>query len=308
MNKKKHRLRLRKQVVMCIPVLLLITALTIGIVVNKNSVLANKITQSEFFASNKKNTPDEMKLSDLEYFKSFEALLDKRQKDNTIIYYAQIFKLDVEKTLSIAHQYTNEYSNEEFNKTFIIGPDSVKNKLGSLKNFEAGAVYFVRDLYRYPEKYGSSINEIRTSEEPTLKPVSEDGNIYMNNGMTFEQYVGKICDLYDIDKATVLAISYQEAGIKRSNLFRNSNNIGGHRGYSGWMKYTTLEAGVIAHVISIKAMQDNYGLDLSTDQGLASLSGVYVNGNVANPQPSWIEKVTIFKRQINEKDLFTIKE
>ena len=55
-----------------------------------------------------------MKLSDLEYFKSFEALLDKRQKDNTIIYYAQIFKLDVEKTLSIAHQYTNEYSNEEF--------------------------------------------------------------------------------------------------------------------------------------------------------------------------------------------------
>lgn len=307
MNKKRHKLRLRKQVVMCIPVLILLLALTIGIVVNKSGVFKSEISQSKVLASNKKNN-SKMQLSDLEYFKLFETRLDQRQKDNTIIYYAQIFKLDVDKTLSIAHQYTDEYQNEEFNKTFIIGPDSVKNKLGSLKNFEAGAVYFVRDLYRYPEKYGSSINEIRNSEEATLKSVSEDGNIYMNNGMTFEQYVGKICDLFDMDKVTVLAISYQEAGIKRSNLFKNSNNIGGHRGYNGWMKYTTLEAGVIAHVISIKAMQDNYGLDLATPAGLSGLSGVYVNGNVTNPQSSWIEKVTIFKNQINEKDLFTVKE
>jgi hypothetical protein len=307
MNKKRHKLRLRKQVIICIPILFIVIILTIGLIVNKASAFTSEILQSEVLSSNKKNQSD-MKLSDLEYFKTFQSLLEKRQKDNTIIYYAQIFKLDVGKTLSIAHQYTNEYTSADFNKNFIIGPESVKNKLGSLKNFEAGAVYFTRDLYRYPEKYGTSIEEIRTSENPTLKAVSEDGNIYMDNGMTFEQYVGKICDLFDIDKTTVLAISYQEAGNKTSNLFRNSNNIGGHRGYSGWMKYTTLEAGVIAHVISVKAMQDNYDIDITTPTGLASLSGVYVNGNVLNPQPSWIEKVTIFKNNINKKDLFTVKE
>lgn len=307
MNKKRHKLRLRKQVVMCIPVLLIITIVTTGIVINKSGILSNEVAASSVFTS-KKATTDEKQLSDLEYFKSFSEMIEKRQKDNTIIYYAQTFKLDVEKTLSIAHQYTNNYKDEEFNKNFIIGPSSVKKKIGSLKNFEAGVVYFVRDLYRYPEKYGSSIEEIRTDETPTLKTKSSDGNIYMDNGLTFEQYVGKICDLFEMDKATVLAISYQEAGIKTSGLFKYSNNIGGHRGYDGWMKYTTLEAGVIAHVISIKAMQDNYDLDLSTYGGLSALSGIYVNGNTAKPQQSWIEKVTIFKNQINEKDLFTIKE
>lgn len=307
MNKKRHKLRLRKQVVMCIPVLLIISILTTGFIVNKSGILSNEISKSTILSSNKKNS-DGKQLSDLEYFKSFREILEKRQKDNTVIYYAQTFKLDVDKTLSIAHSYTNNYENEEFKKNFIIGPASVKKKLGSLNSFEAGVVYFVRDLYRYPEKYGSSIAEIRTDENPILKHKSKDGNIYMDNGLTFEQYVGKISDLFGIDKATVLAISYQEAGIKTSGLFKNSNNIGGHRGYDGWMKYTTLEAGVIAHVISIKAMQDNYDLDLTTPEGIAALSGVYVNGNVEKPKQSWIEKVSIFKEQIIEKDLFKVKE
>lgn len=306
MNKKRHKLRLRKQVVMCIPVLLAITILTTGIIIKKSGILSNEVAASSVFTSKKET--DEKQLSDLEYFKSISEMIEKRQKDNTIIYYAQTFKLDVDKTLSIAHHYTNNYEDEEFNKNFVIGPTSVKNKLGSLKNFEAGVVYFVRDLYRYPEKYESSIEEIRTDETPTLKTKSNDGNIYMDNGLTFEQYVGKICDLFEVDKATVLAISYQEAGIKTSGLFKYSNNIGGHRGYDGWMKFTTLEAGVIAHVIAIKSMQDNYGLDLSTYEGLSALSGIYVNGNTSKPQQTWIEKVSIFKNQINEKDLFTIKE
>lgn len=307
MNKKRHKLRLRKQVVMFIPVLLIISVLTIGIAIHKSGMLSSEVHKASVLKSNINNS-SEKQLSDLEYFKTLEKMIEKRQKDNTIIYYAQTFKLDVDKTLSIAKKYTNDYEDEDFKKNFIIGPKKVKNKLGSLKNFEAGAVYFVRDLYRYPEKYGTTIEEIRTSETPTLKTKSKDGNIYMDNGLTFEQYLGKMCDLFEIDKTTVLAISYQEAGIKTSNLFRNSNNIGGHRGYNGWMKYTTLEAGVIAHVISIKAMQDNYGLDLSTDMGVYSLSGIYVNGNPNKPQQSWIEKISIFKRKINEKDLFTIKE
>ncbi len=303
MNKKRHKLRLRKQVIACLPILFLLMVVTVGLVINKYSS-KNEVGNSKLLSSN-----NNMKnFSDLEYFKKIDDIIEKRQKDNTVIYYAQAFKLDVDKTLSIVHQYTNNYEDAEFNKTFVIGPKKIKDKMGSFKSFEAGVVYFVRDAYRYPERYGSSIEELRTSEEPTTKTVSKDGNIYMNNGLTFEQYLGKICDLFEMDKATILAISYQEAGIKTSNLFKNSNNIGGYRGYAGWMKFTTLEAGVIAHVISIKAMQDNYDLDLTTDVGLAGLSGIYVNGNTSKPQQTWIEKVSIFKRQINEKDLFTVKE
>ena len=305
MNKKRHKLRLRKQVVMCLPVLLIITFITLGFVINKIGILSNEVSKSQILKS---NTYEGKKLSDLEYFKNLSEMIEKRQKDNTIIYYAQAFKLDVEKALDLAHQYTNNYEDEDFNKNFVIGPNNIKNKVGSLKNFEAGVVYFIRDLYRYPERYGLSIEEIRTDETPTLKIKSSDGNIYMDNGLTFEQYIGKICDLFEVDKTTALAISYQESGIKTSNLFKNSNNIGGHRGYDGWMKYTTLEAGIIAHVISIKAMQDNYNLDLSTEEGLLSLSGIYVNGNISNPKYTWFEKVSIFKNRIEEKDLFTIKE
>ncbi len=305
MNKKRHKLRLRKKVIKTIPIILLIIVLVIGLVIKSYSVLSNEVTKSDVESA--KTYTDSTTLSEMLQIEKIVNVIEKNQKDNIVTYYAETFKLDINKTLEIVHKYTDTYQGEEYNKTFVIGPEMVKKKLGSFNSFEAGVVYFVRDLYRYPEKYGSSISEIRTDETPTLKTKSADGNIYMDNGLTFEQYVGKISDLFGIDKATVLAISYQETGIKSSTLFKYSNNIGGHRGYNGWMKFTTLEAGVISHILSIKSMVDNFSLDLTTEAGLSGISGIYVNGNISKPQASWIEKVTIFKKQINEKDLFSIK-
>ena len=86
---------------------------------------------------------------------------------------------------------------------------------GSITSQEARIIFYVKDLYTYPERYGSSIPEMRLSEVPrTDRRYNEAGELIMNNGMTFEQYVGHISDLLGVDKATVLAISYHEAGIK----------------------------------------------------------------------------------------------
>lgn len=306
MKKKRHKLRLRKQVVFGLPIAIMISVLTISLIINRNIIFSSEVsTNSNIAAENK--VYDGLKLSDLEYIKNFDETIESMEKDNTIIYYAQVFKLDVDKTLELAHKLTDNYQDPEYLKHNVIATDKWIKKLGSFKSFEAGVVYFVRDLYRYPERYGKTIAEMRLSETPTRKKVSKDGNIYMNNGLTFEQYLGKIADLFGVDKTIALAISYQEAGIKTSNLFKNKNNIGGHRGYNGWMSYTTLEAGIIAHVISIKSLTEKNNIDLSSPNGISQLSGIYVNGSMSKPQASWTEKVTIFTQKINEKDLFTIK-
>lgn len=311
MNKKRHKLRLRKQVIIALPIILLLSILSIGIALNKKGNLSNEVSKTKVLASNKETENNsKMNLSDLQFVKDIEADIELRQKDNTVIYYANIFKLDVDVTLRLAHEFTNNYTDTEFNTNYKIGPKKVKNKLDDFTSFEAGVVYFVRDLYRYPEKYGSSIEEIRTSESPTTKTVSSDGNIYMNNGLTFEQYIAKISNLYNVDETLVLAISYHEAGVKTSNLFINKNNIGGHRGYAGWMSYTTLEAGIIAHVLSVKSIAERSGIDISevTADEVAAISGIYVNGTATKPAASWIEKVLYFMDKIEKEDLFNTNE
>ena len=93
-----------------------------------------------------------------------------------------------------------------------------------------------------------------------------EGKVYLSNGLTYEQYLGKICDEFNIDKELVLAISYLETGYLKSGLFTYSNNVGGQRGYNGWLKYPTLEAGIIGHVISVKAILDNYNIKVSRNK------------------------------------------
>ncbi|MDE5889299.1 MAG: hypothetical protein K2H20_04695, partial [Bacilli bacterium] len=210
--------------------------------------------------------------------------------------------------LEIAHRLTNNYEEEQYQKTNVIAPSKLREKIGSFNSFEAGVVYYIRDLYRYPEKYGSSIAEMRLDETPTINSTINESTIYMDNGLTFAQYLGKICDLYGMDKALTLAIVYEESGIMTSGLFKYNNNIGGLRGYAGWMSFTTLEAGIIAHVISVKAIIDNYNIDMNDPNAVYTLSAIYVHGNPgAGISESWSGKVLHFKEKIEQEDLFTIK-
>jgi len=304
---RKKKLRLRKQVIISFPIACMITLLIVGLIINKNKTFAYEISQSSEIIS-ENNVVDGKKLSDIPYFTELNTRIQKRQKDNTVIYYADKFKLNINKTLEIVHKLTNNYDDAAYNKNNIIAPQNLVSKLKAFDSFEAGVVYFIRDLYRYPENYGSSIEEIRLDETPTVNNNVKNGIIYMENGLTFEQYVGKICDLFGVNKSLTLAIIHEESGAMTSGLFKYNNNIGGLRGYGGWMSFTTLEAGVIAHVISVKSLADKYNIDTNASDAAGRLSGVYVKGNPNSYSESWTGKVINYKNKIEQKDLFTIKE
>ena len=302
MKKKKH-LRLKKEVLICIPIALVI-ALVFGLgLINKNNVLSSVVNK----VNTSSETTEKISFKEIKLFNDLNKNLEIRKKDNTIIYYAQKFNLNVNKVLEIAHNYTNNYTSEMYIIDHIIGPESVKQKMGSFKSEEAGIIYFVRDIYRSPSRYGVTSEEIKKELVVDQYKNRVDGKVYLSNGLTYEQYLGKICDELNVDKELALAISYLETGYLKSNLFNLSNNVGGQRGSGGWLKYPTLEAGIIGHVITVKALIENNGIDTTSPNAIRDLSSIYVNGHANNPSDSWTSKVTIIKNRISEKDLFTIE-
>ena len=309
MTKRRHKLRLRKQVIMCIPILLFIVTVGMFVVLDRENIfavrssgVAKRITT---ITSSPATIDDVVKLSERPFFVNLSNLTETRQKDNTVIYYAQKFNLDATKTLEIAHNLTDNFNDETFNKDYII--DEYRAKAQAFDSFEAGVIYFVRDIYRNPEKYGTTYGEIRISDEVETRRVLVD-NVIMIDGLTIYQYLGKLCDMFGIDKSLALAISYHETGIHTSSLFVNSNNLGGQKGYDGWMKFPTLEAGIIAYVLSLKNIIQSYEVDMSSPDAILILSGPYVHGTRTRVDEHWAEKVTYFKTKIEEKDLFTIEK
>lgn len=305
MIEKRPKLRLRKQVIISIPVLLLIVTLTTFLVLNRNNKNEYTVSPNDVATA----LTDEIvgtKLSELKTISNFGDRIDKRQKDNTIIYYASLYDVKIDVALDTVHTLTNNYTDPTFLEKNIIGGTNIINRIGSLESFEAGVVYFIKDFYSYPERYNKTISEVRNSEypNPVTKVVSSDGNIYMDNGMTFEQYMAKISNLFGIDPSLALAICYQESGIKKSGLFTISNNIGGHKGYDGWMSFPTLEAGVIHHVITLKNLYNKFNIDPKDQNNISVLSGIYVHGVPGTIADHWLSKVLYFKEDINSKDLF----
>ena len=238
------------------------------------------------------------------YIENLSSQLEIRKKDNTVIYYANQFKLNINKTLELVHTYTNNYTAEDYNKNFVIGPDFIKQREGSFPSEEAGIAFFVKDLYSWPQNYGLQINEIRTTEVADTSRNIVENKIYLDNGLTYEQYMGKLADMYGIDKALAVAISYHETGNLTSGLFTQSNNCGGQRSYYGWMSYTTLEAGMLSHVLSIRSIAKQYNIDMKSEGAIAQFSSVYVKGSYGDPAWDWVNKVNGYIQNINSRDLF----
>ena len=305
MKIKRPKLRLKKQVIVAIPVLLVLIIFTIGMVYNRTHVYSSSVEMKEEYA--KLELKDTIELSDLEFIKNVTNNIENQKRDNTIVYYASKFKLNIDKTLEIAHNYTNNYTNDIFIKNNIIGPESVVKDQTKFDSFEAGAVYFIRDLYRSPDKYGTTEREIVTSKEVTVANNRKGYTVYLDSGLTFTQFLGHIADLYGVDKSIALAIVYEESGYTGSGLFRNSNNIGGLRGSSGWNKYPTLEAGTICYILTLRSLANRSHVDFKSNDAIPKLSGIYVYGNSSKVADSWVAKVTKFRNGINQKDLFTIK-
>ena len=317
MNTNRRKLRLRKQVLISIPLAILIAVASVVYILSQNTALAQEVTNDfELMTSTEVEAPNKSEeelergvLSNNSYIEELNQRLEIAKKDNVVRQYAQAYSLNQDKVLEIVHYYTNNYSDPNYLQSNIISTPSYYPNTGWIGSWEAGIVFFIKDIYTYPERYGSSIPEMRLTDVPrTSRRYDEAGNIIMDNGMTYAQYLGHIADLFGVDKATALAISYHETGVMTSNLFRNKNNIGGHKGLNGWKSFLTLEAGVIGHVLAVRNIAAKAGVtDMTTYAGLSAFSSVYVNGHVNNPSESWTNKVTYFRNQINSQDLFTIK-
>lgn len=304
---KKTKRKLRKWVMISFPVAVLIAVFTIIAIINKTNSLAQVVTTPEVSSENLINENDDNPgfLSQNTFVTDLSKNINKRKLDNTIIFYATKFKLNVAKVVEIARSLTNNYEDELYKQTFIIATSNIRSSFGPYTNAESGAVEFVRELYRYPEKFGYSIPEIRASEEVSnSRRYNESGHILLDNGLTFEQFLAKMCEIYNVDKTLALAIVYEESGRMTSGLFSISNNIGGQRGYAGWLQYPTLEAGVIGFVVSLNNMGERYQIDVSTPSSAYALSSIYVSGHVGSPSDSWTGKINNYINIINNTNPF----
>ena len=299
---KKFSLKLRKEVLISIPIALFFAVLlTIALVSNKKADLqtTKKVeVTSENFLDTSMNE-NSKSFSDTDFIKNYVDFKNKRMIDNTIAYYAEQFHLDKAKVVEIARRLTNNYEREDYKTTF-----SVKQGEGTFSSYEAGIVYFVRYLYRSPANYGSSSAEIGDRGIVTTATNKVDGHIRLDNGLTYEQFLAKIADLYGINKTLALAIVYEESGIMTSSLFRNSNNMGGLRGGSGWLQFPSLEAGTICYIFTLKNLLERSGLDSNQESSIYALSGIYVHGNAADPSADWSGKVLHFMQRINANKVF----
>ncbi len=299
MNKK-----LNKKVLLIIPFLIVISFIIGLTILNSNRAkLSNSVKQevnkpfievNDTIDLNKKTI-----LNNNRFVRSYNEYKRTSPIDNTIKEYASYFHLDGDKVVEVARNLTDNYRNDSFIKNNSIGESD-----WTLNSQEAGIVYFVRYLYRNPEKYGTTASYIGKNNKVDTEKNRENGHIILNNGMTYEQFLAKICELYGINKVLALAIVYEESGIMSSSLFNYSNNMGGLRGNGGWLSFPSLEAGTISYVFTLKNLLDRYSVDSFNKNSIYYFSGIYVHGNINDPAEHWTGNVTGYMSRIESNNVF----
>ena len=99
MQTKKHKLKLRKGVIISLPIALLLATFAITIIINKNNLFENTSTAKSVANENKiesleyEESTNPSILSQNDFIKNLTPTLKKRKLDYTIIFYADKFKL-----------------------------------------------------------------------------------------------------------------------------------------------------------------------------------------------------------------------
>lgn len=215
--------------------------------------------------------------------------------DNYLKEYSTYYNLDGNKVVEFARNITNNYA---------INLNEVGGRIKSNTN-EGQAMMFVYYLSR--DELSKSLNEYSTSksyfETEKIKTIMDE-NEMLRSGLTFSQFLGKVCDNLGMDKNYLLSISYLETGKNTSGLSRRSNNFGGLRSSGEYFSYDTPEMGIIAYVINLKGYE-KYNLN-----SIYELSGIYTHGSVYNPSESWVSKVYKYYDDIvnNQAQYFIIED
>ncbi len=276
----------------------------------------NTMTSSSVYyspSSNQYDIEDKEEVENQEVIEEVEVHEETREEkyDNLIRTYSNYFLFDADKVIKLARDLTDNYT--------IDFSEVSNNTSYRLENMEAQVMVFCHELNRdnlvFPlsdlgytvesfksgaervtlsaqvEEMGYTIEEFQAAN----KPNHLHENFVLSGGYSYSQFVGKVCDLLDMDKNYALAISYLESGSVGSDIALNKNNFGGLRGKDGFFTYDTPEAGVIAFLRNLKKYER---FDFTS---IEELSGKYVNGNPSTPAPTWIKNVEGFHYQITSE-------
>ena len=109
--------------------------------------------------------------------------IEKSDSDNPISVIGDAIKTTNTKLIAKAAELGYEY----FTSTLFVSPYQNHEEL-------------IRICQEMAKKYGVELSEIKGELIVDQQKNIVDGKVYLSNGLTYEQYLGKICDEFNIDK------------------------------------------------------------------------------------------------------------
>ena len=114
MNRKKTKLRLRKQVLISFPLALIVSVFAVIYIFSQNTALAQEVEKDNALMTNTEVIVDKENyepsiLSTNKFIVELNRRMKLQKKDNLIEEYAKLYQIDGKKAVSIAHELTDEY-------------------------------------------------------------------------------------------------------------------------------------------------------------------------------------------------------
>lgn len=248
----------------------------------------------------KLNESVEIKSKEISFISSKDISRQVQEKVNETIdsylkEYSKYYNLDGEKVVSFARSITNDYTIDLNEVGGSIKTDSTEGKCMLF-------VYYLNKnkLSKPLKDYGFSKEYFKVSNKKTTMGKNQT----LSSGLTFSEFLGKVCDIVGVDKNYLLAISYLETGKNTSTLALRNNNFGGLRGNGEYFSYPSPEMGIIAFVLNLKGYE-KYNLS-----SIYELSGIYTHGSVSNPSYTWVNSVKKYYNEIvnNPSKYFLVED
>ncbi len=255
---------------------------------------------------------ERLNASDVENWETFNKKLyneiefKPHEIENISIYdqylstYAAYYNFDAKKVIKLARKLTNNYT---------IGFETINNTdQYDITNDEAACLMFVSQLKRNSlisslESMNLNLDYFVSEPEEAIQPLSLD---VLEDGLTFSQFVGKICDLLQVDKYYVLSVIYSEVGEDFDcRCAREYRNFGGIRDSKtgDFIIYSSTQAGIIAMCRTLKRYEQ-YNFD-----NIYNFCGMYRFGDPERYSETWISRVTWFHDKITKnKDYYFLPE
>lgn len=155
---------------------------------------------------------------------------DQNNEEELVRKFANIYEINEDIVLSKVEEITGDFNNYNWNHNYGIYENKYENK-------ELAILSTVRDIYKNPEKYDLTKEDLETNKEYEPDEYYEDLLAYYS-------------ELLGVNKEIALSISYAECGSNLdSSNFLNNNNPAGLGPYN---YYNNIEHGTIEYVFFLK--------------------------------------------------------